>query len=207
LVPLLLDGNLQYFCFLLFSQTRLGFSLNPRDKLLNVLNYLLYFLIVWFSVVSTFLAYWLSRRLAKYVLDNWRTRIHGLLAASLVSSCRMLLMGGLHSLLRSHSLQLPLLLGVEVLYVAVLLVFMKFWKSHRVAYRIWFTVSFALLRVLLLALLIVQQGQGVVGTDSPEYEMFESMIGWVLLVYMGLVYFGTAWEMVYEVLEIIKECT
>ena len=64
LTPLLLDGNLQYFCFLLFSQTQLGFSLNPRDKMLNVLNYMLYFFIVWFSVVSCFLAYWMTRKLA-----------------------------------------------------------------------------------------------------------------------------------------------
>ena len=112
LAPLLLDGNLQYFCFLLFSQVRLGFSLSPRDKLLNVLSYLFYFIIIWSSVVSTFLAYWLSRKLAKYVLDNWKTRIHGLLAASLINSVRMLVLGGIHSLLRSHSAQLPLLFAV-----------------------------------------------------------------------------------------------
>ena len=140
---------------------------------MNVLNYLLYFLIIWFSVVSTFLAYWLSRRLAKYVLDNWRTRIHGLLAASLINSCRMLILGGIHSHLRSHAAQLPSLLSVELIYAGVLLFFMKYWKSHRVAYRIWFAVSFALLRCCLLILLIVQQGQGVVGSDSPLYELFE----------------------------------
>ena len=64
LTPLLLDGNLQYFFFLLFSQVRLGFSLNPRDKMLNVLNYLLYFLALWASVVSCFLAFWTARRLS-----------------------------------------------------------------------------------------------------------------------------------------------
>lgn len=122
-----------------------------------MLNYLFYFLVIWFSVVSTFLAYWLSRKLAKYVLDNWRTRIHGLLAASLITSCRMLIMGGTHSLLRSHSAQLPILLGIEVVYVSVFLFFMKFWRAHKVAYRIWFTVCFALLRTCLLVLLILQQ--------------------------------------------------
>ena len=112
LTPLLLDGNLQYFCFLLFSQISLGFSLNPRDKFLNVLNYLFYFVIIFVSVVSCFMAYWLSRRLAKYLLDNWKTKLYGLLAYSLTNAVRMLVLGALHSLLRSHPAQLPLLLSV-----------------------------------------------------------------------------------------------
>ena len=95
LTPLLLDGNLQYFSFLLFSQIKLGFSLNPRDKMLNVFNYMIYFFVVWFSVVSCFLAYWMSRRLAKYILDNWRTRVYGLLSYSLTNAVRMLVTGAI----------------------------------------------------------------------------------------------------------------
>ena len=130
LTPLLLDGNLQYFCFLLFSQVSLGFSLNPRDKALNVLSYIIYFFIIWISVVSCFLAYWLSRRVAKYILGNWRTRLHGLLACSMINISRALVLGGIHSLLRSHSIQLPLLLGCEVSYIVFLLLSMSFWKAH-----------------------------------------------------------------------------
>ena len=136
LTPLLLDGNLQYFCFLV----SMGFSLNPRDKMLNVLNYLLYFFIVWFSVVSCFLAYWMTRRLAKYLLDNWRTRIHGLLAYSFTNSIRMLVFGGIHSLLRTSSLQLPLLLSAEVVYVVILIVFMSYWRSQRVAFKVVYSL-------------------------------------------------------------------
>ena len=89
----------------------MGFSLNPRDKALNVLNYLVFFFVTWFSVVSCFLAYWLSRRLAEYILDNWRVRVRGLLSFSLANAGRMLVFGALHSLLRDHPAQLPLLLG------------------------------------------------------------------------------------------------
>ena len=111
LTPLLLDGNLQYFFFLLFAQVRMGFSLSPRDKALNVLNYLVFFFVTWFSVVSCFLAYWLSRQLSEYILDNWRTRMRGLLTYSMMNTVRMLIFGGIHSLLRSHWVQLPLLFG------------------------------------------------------------------------------------------------
>ena len=111
LSPMLLDGNLQYFCFLLFTQVQRGFSLNRRDKALNVLNYIVYFFIIWFAVVSCFLSYYLSRKLTKYILDNWRTRVKGLLTYSLSNTFRMLVFGGLHSLLRSHPAQLPLLMG------------------------------------------------------------------------------------------------
>ena len=157
LTPLLLDGNIQYFCFLLYSQTSLGFSLNPRDKLLNVLNYLFYFVIIWTSVVSCFLAYWLSRRLAKYLLGNWRTKLYGLLAYSLPNTVRMLVLGALHSLLRSHPAQLPLLLSAEVVFVAFLVFCMGYWRAHRVAFKIWFTVLFSMLRMGIQIIMIFQQ--------------------------------------------------
>ena len=112
LSPMLLDGNLQYFCFLLFSQLSLGFSLSPKDKMLNVLNYFFYFFVVWFSVVSCFLSYFLNRRLTKYILDNWKIRVKGLLGFSLTNAVRMLIFGAVHSLLRSHSSQLPILLSL-----------------------------------------------------------------------------------------------
>ena len=157
ITPLLLDGNLQYFCFLLFSQTSLCFSLTPRDKFLNVLNYMFYFVIIWTSVVSCFLAYWLSRRLAKYLLDAWKTKLYGLLAYSLTNIVRMLVFGALHSLLRSHPAQLPLLLSAEVIYVAFLIFCMGYWRAHRVSFKIWFTVIFSMLRMGMQTILIVQQ--------------------------------------------------
>jgi len=108
---MLLDGNLQYFCFLLFSQIAMGFSLNPKDKALTALNYIIYFFIIWFSVVSSFLCFYLNKKLTKYILDNWRTRVFGLLTYSITNAVRMVLLGALHSLLRSHDLQLPILMG------------------------------------------------------------------------------------------------
>ena len=111
LAPMLLDGNLQYFFFLLFSQISRGFSLNPKDKALNALNYIVYFFVLWFAVVSCFLCYYINRKLTKYILDNWRTRVFGLLTYSITNAIRMLILGAIHSLLRSHHLQLPLLMG------------------------------------------------------------------------------------------------
>ena len=157
LSPLLLDGNLQYFFFLLFSQVRMGFSLNPRDKAINVLNYLFYLCVFWVSVVSCFLAYWLSRHLGKNILKNWRVRLNGLLAYSLINTMRMLVFGGIHSLLRSHPIQLPLLLGSEVLYVMFLLFCMNFWRAHMVIWKILFTISFSFLRMAIQFILIFQQ--------------------------------------------------
>ena len=127
----------------------MGFSLTPRDKALNVLSYLFFFVVVFFSVVSCFLSYWLSRSLAKYILDNWRTRIYGLLAYSITNAVRMLLLGGIHSLLRSDSAQLPILLGCEVSYICFLVLSMSYWKAHHVSSKVWFAVIFAFIRVLI----------------------------------------------------------
>ena len=161
---MLLDGNLQYFMFLLFGQISKGFSLSPRDKALNVLNYLLYFFIIWFSVVSSFLCYYLSRKCSKYILDNWRTRIKGLISYSVTHVIRMFVFGAVHSALRWSEAQLPVLLTLEVLYVSFLLFSMRYWRVNKVAYKIWFTVIFAFLRIVMVGLLSLQQHSRIVGT-------------------------------------------
>ena len=153
LAPMLLDGNLQYFFFLLFSQISMGFSLNPKDKALNVLNYMIYFLIIWISVVSCFLCYYLNRKLTKYILDNWKTRVQGLLTYSLTNAARMMIFGAIHSLLRSSHLQLPLLFGAELTYIVLILLMMRYWRAHKVSYKVWFSVVFALLRMCLQLIL------------------------------------------------------
>lgn len=157
LAPMLLDGNLQYFCFLLFSQISMGFSLTPKDKLFNVLNYLLYFFIIWFSVVSSFLSYYLNKKLTKYILDNWRTRVVGLLTYSLTNTIRMMVFGAIHSLLRSSSAQLPILFATEILYVGFMILTMSYWRVHKVSYKVWFTVTFTMLRICLILSLMLQQ--------------------------------------------------
>ena len=199
LTPLLLDGNLQYFCFLLFSQTQMGFSLNPRDKALNVLNYLLYFFLIWFSVVSCFLAYWMTRKLAMYLLDNWRTKVYGLIAYSLTNTVRMLVLGAIHSLLRTSSTQLPLLLSAEAIYIAFLIFCMSYWRAHRVAFKVWFTVCFAMLRIALQGVLMLQQ-RGCMGTGSEVDKTIEAILGFILVVYFILIYCGTIWSLVYEII-------
>ena len=135
----------------------MGFSLNPKDKALTALNYLIYFFIIWFSVVSCFLCYYLNKKLTKYILDNWRTRVFGLLAYSLTNAIRMLVFGAIHSLLRASYWQLPLLLGFELVYGAFFILSMRYWKAHKLAYKVWFTVVFALLRICLLVMLWCQQ--------------------------------------------------
>ena len=145
-----------------------GFSLNIRDKFFNVLNYLLYFVLFWLAIVSTFLAFWINRKLAHFFLDNWSVKIRGLFAHCLINFIRFLLLGAVHSLLRSSSIQLPLLLGIEGLYVFFLVFFSAFWKTHLVVYKIWFTVFFSFLRMVLQIALIIQQKTGIVRTGSEE---------------------------------------
>ena len=205
LAPLLLDGNLQYFFFLLFAQVRMGFSLNPRDKALNVLNYLVFFFVVWLSVVSCFLAYWLTRRLSEYILDNWRVRVRGLLSFSLANASRMLVFGALHSLLRDHWAQLPLLLGCEALYALSLALCMGYWRAHNIAFRAVFTLCFSLGRMALQLVLIFQQRNGLPGTGSREEALCEDVLLLLLVVYILGVYLAMAWDFVFEVIELLKQ--
>ena len=151
----------------MFTQSRIGFSLNPRDKILNVINYYIYFFILWFSIVSTFLAYSFSRKIAKYMLDNWRTRVNGILGFSLSNAIRMLVFGAIHCFLRDdYNFQLTALITTETIYVLCLLMMMKFWKNHKVCFKIWFTIIFAVLRILLQFTFFYQQKYALVGTNT-----------------------------------------
>lgn len=169
LSPLLLEGNLQYFFFVMFSQSYLGFSLSPKDKLLAVFSYLLYFVILWFSVVSCFLAYYFSRKLSKYILDNWRSRFTGLLGYSVTNAVRMVVFAAIHNFLRfDYDLQLKLLMAAEGCYIGFLVYAIRAWKAHKVEFKLWFGMVFAGLRMALQGALWLQQASGVVGTESDE---------------------------------------
>jgi hypothetical protein len=164
LAPMLLEGNLQYFLFLMFAQIQEAFSLNLKDKGFTVAGYFFYFLVLWLAVASVFLAYYMRRSFSKHILDNWRSRVYGLLTYSMTNVFRMLLFGALHALLRKDSAQLPILLGAEAAYVSFLILSMRHWHAHKVAFKVWFSVCFALLRMGLLLALLMQQMEGVVGS-------------------------------------------
>lgn len=204
LAPLLFEGNLQYFFFLLFSQMSLGFSLTPKDKMFNVISYFLYFIILWLTIVSSFIAYYLNKKLTKYIIGNWRSRVEGLLAYSVSNAIRMLIFGAIHSLLRSHSLQLPLLLLFEVLFLVFLFFSLTVKAFYKVNFKIWFNIIFGLLRVSLQATLIIQQKYNIVGSGSITEELFEEILSCLLMIYVFTFYLGTLWEFIYEVVELFK---
>jgi hypothetical protein len=207
LAPLVLDGNLQYFFFLLFTQISCGFSLNWQDKLQMVAGYLFYFLVLWLSIASNFLAFRLHKKLAKYALDPWRTRIVGLLSYYRANVLRMLIFGALHSLLRNHPAQLPLLMLAEAFFVVFLVFSMRCWRAHRAAFKIWLAVSFALLRIALQITLIIQQFMNAGRMEIIEKELFDNINGFLLTIYLSSFYFATIWEVVYEVIDVLKSKT
>lgn len=67
----MVDGNLQFFFFLLFSYSRLTFSLSLSDKFLGVAQIYAFFLCLWFTFSCYFLFYLMYRKLAKYFYDNY----------------------------------------------------------------------------------------------------------------------------------------
>jgi hypothetical protein len=167
LAPFLLEGNLQCFFFLLFTQVSRGFSLNWQDKIFTVVGYLLHFLVLWFAIASSFLAFCLRKKLAKYIIDPWRSRIVGLLSYSMANVIRILIFGALHSLLRSHPAQLPLLMLTEASFVVFLILLMSRKRANKVVFKVWLTIYFALIRIALQITPFFQQLANVVDTGNP----------------------------------------
>lgn len=111
--PILVEGNLQFFFFLMFSQSFLGFSLNSVDKYLTTTSFVLFFLFFWYAFSSYFFYFNLYKRLAKYFFDNWRCRLSGTFMIFFTNSLRNFMMAAVHSLARNHyQLQLTLLFGI-----------------------------------------------------------------------------------------------
>ena len=105
----------------------------------------------------------------------------------------MIILGGIHSLLRDHSAQLLILLGCEAAYICFLVFSMSYWKAHRVASKVWFVMIFAFIRVLIQGVLIFQQSYDVVGTGSLAESLIEQILSLLLVVYFFSIYSGTAW--------------
>lgn len=166
LAPILFEGNLHYFFFVLFEQISHGFSLNPRDKFLNAFSFIIFFFIIWLSVVSCFVAYYLNKKLTKYIVGNWRTCVEGLLAYTLTNTVRLLLMGAIHSLLRGKAYQLPILFAIEGLYFLFMMLSLKRLMIHRLKAKLWFVMIFSLLRIVLQIILYVQDRLCLIGSDS-----------------------------------------
>ena len=83
---------------------------------------------------------------------------------------------------------------------------MRFWKAHKVIYRVSFTACFSLIRICIQAVLMVQQKEGVVGTESELENMFDDILVLLLVVYFVFIYVGTFWEIVSELVELFKSC-
>ena len=74
-----------------------------------------------------------------------------------------------------------------------LLLAMKHWTVHEVAYKVWFTITFTLLRICLQGVMYVQQKKGVVGTGTAYETMFDNILGGIIAIYFMVFYFATFW--------------
>ena len=127
---------------------------------------MMFFAIIWLSVVSCFLAFYLNKKLTKFIIGNWRTQVHGLLAYTLTNMVRMMLVGGLHSLLRFSTLQLPLLFATELAFVLFMVFSLKNMMVLKLKAKMWFVMIFSGLRMVLQLLLFVQQQLKVVSSGT-----------------------------------------
>jgi hypothetical protein len=206
LSPFMLDGNFQYFCFLMFSQGYLGFSLGPRDKAFNCAGAILCFLVLWVTVLSSYAAYSCSPKLSKYVLDNWSSNVKGVLSYSLTNAIRLIVQAAIHSLLRfNYVWQLSALMTSELVYLVFLLFTMKTWKTYKLEFKVWFSFFFTFLRLFLQATLFLQQW-GLTEATSATSSLFEDLLGTIINLYVLTFYTGTVVEVIYEMIEICKKC-
>lgn len=75
-------------------------------------------------------------------------------------------MGGLHSLLRFSTLQLPLLFATELAFVLFMVFSLKNMMVLKLKAKMWFVMIFSGLRMVLQLLLFVQQQLKVVSSGT-----------------------------------------
>lgn len=154
----MIDGNLQIMYFLMFSQNCLGFSFNFNDKIFNVASHFVFFIFFWFSVSCYFLYFILYKKLAKYFLDNTKCTISGIMFLVISHPFRQLLLSAIHNFLRyDYQKQLLMLLTVEVMYVIVIMLFLKITNLFSKLQIVWISMFYAGFRIILDIILFFQQ--------------------------------------------------
>ena len=81
---------------------------------------------------------------------------------------------------------------------------MKFWKTNKVEFKIWFAILFAFLRVILQGVLWIQQSFSLVKLQNESFFLIEDIIALILSLYTMTIYFATAWEIGYEIISVIQ---
>lgn len=99
---IMVDGNLQFFFFLFFSQHKLGFSFNYFQKMLNILNYFFFFICLWFTFSCYLLFYISYKKLAKYFYDNYQCNLNGIFGLIISSSFKNMTLAAIHNFLRNN---------------------------------------------------------------------------------------------------------
>jgi len=97
---IMLDGNMQIMYFLMFSQSKMSFSFDFNDKIVNLVSIFLFFIFLVFSICCYFLYYKIYNKLAKYFLDNTKCSINGISVLVICSTFRQLLLSAIHNFLR-----------------------------------------------------------------------------------------------------------
>jgi hypothetical protein len=101
LLIIIFEGNVQQFAFYLTAEWRNTFFFSLGDRWLKAGVVWFGFLLVVVSVGGFLIAYGTYRKLNKYLVDNNRNNFKGNVYILLQNGLRNLLLGMLHSILRS----------------------------------------------------------------------------------------------------------
>ena len=119
----------------------------------------LYFLVL-FAVGGFFIVFAFLGRLSKYFVDNAKPSVHSVFYLTFEYGIKNLLMGLIHSLLRSADLypwQFSALAIVEILCIANHIMFLRRKEICEMKSKVWLMIFFNFLRLLLLIVLTFQQ--------------------------------------------------
>lgn len=157
----LFDGNIQQFVFYQTSEWKNIFFFSMGNKILKSFILFFGFVLVAVSTGGILLIFGFYRKLNKYLMDNNKNHLSGVIFLLIQYGLRNFLFGMLHSVLRPlpYQTMVTILLLLESLLLLTFIVSLSI-KVYKTSIIMWFYILISFIRILLIFSLAVDYEQG-----------------------------------------------
>ena len=157
LIELLVQGNLEYFTFLGFRALQVFFSYSLTSTLLQVFTVLFMLIVILVTICSYLGYYYQYGKYARYFLSNMYRFPFSYVLMTFVFGFRPFFKGAVHAFLfEQWTLQIWLLLGIELLMTFIVILFEVVADNHKHRLILLFELLYSFCLVGVNVLLLCQ---------------------------------------------------
>jgi hypothetical protein len=183
-LTLVFEGNIQQFTFYLTSEWGHSAVFALWQRCIKTAIFLFGFVMVILAVGGAFILRTIYGRLNRHLADNNRNNLHGSVVILLQSGLRNIILGILHSTLRTlpYEKMLSLLLCVETFFVIIFIMFVPL-RAYRSLHPVWTGFLLSFIRIILIGTLFFDyEDLGNALVQTAQCVIIIGMLGVYIIV-------------------------